>query len=293
MKIVTTTDWLEQNFGIEKTIEMIAEAEFDGLDYCDININVDLSKDEYIRKAKLIRQKAESCGIKIYQTHAPITTALLKKGDMNFCQSQIIRSLEFAGILGAEAAVVHPFQHPSYSVDSEYVYQKNMELFASIIPYCKETGVKIAIENMVMADVKAAFKRDGVCANPVEFKRYIDSINSDYVTGCLDLGHCAISGRLPQDMLRVMGSKYITCLHIHDNDYIHDCHALPCTMSLDWDEICRAIADIGYSGHFTLEAICFLPKYGLDFIPVALKFMYDTSDYLIKKIKTYMKGDEY
>ena len=84
-----------------------------------------------------------------------------------------------------------------------------------------------------------------------------------------------------------MGADRVQALHVHDNDYTVDKHTLPCLYNLDWDEICKALAETGYRGNFTYEADNFLVKYDDCFIPTALKFMHDTGRYLIDKINSY------
>lgn len=296
MKTVQTTDVLEAKFGIEEALEMIAEAGFDGYDfsafhmldqYEELNPDCILNSDKYMDWAKKAKATADRVGIKCYQAHAPFPSS---KDDVEFnedIKKIIIRSMEIAAFLGAETIVVHPIQHLHYEQNKEKLYEMNMEFYRSLIPYCKEFGIKVATENMWHFDHNRNVCLDSVCADGREFKKYVEDLNSEYITGCLDIGHCGLCGREPQNMLRFLGSDIVTCLHIHDTDYIHDNHTLPCTMSQNWDEICKAIAEIGYKGHFTYEADSFLRKYDDDFIPTALKFMSDTARYLVRKIEKY------
>lgn len=285
MKIVKDTMRLEKVFGIEKAIDLIADAGFDGLDYTDNECRS--FENDYKEFAKLVRDKAESQGLAIYQTHAPTPTGLLKKGGMDFVKERTVRSIEFAGLLGAEAAIVHPIQDPLHKLGDKSVYERNMDYFRHLLPYCEKYNVKIAIENMCKTNPKTGVVLDGVCAHPLEFMQYLDDLNSEYATGCLDTGHCAATGREPYDLLRIMGNKRITCLHIHDNDYKSDMHYLPYTVSHDWDEFCKALAEIDYKGHFTMEACNFIVKFPDDFVPTALKFECDVAKYLVKKINYY------
>lgn len=289
MRIVTTNHSLHNRFSIEKTIEMLSVAGFDGIDFTDIPVHTPVWEDSYKDYAKHLCNVADSFGISFTQTHAPVTGSVLREsgGDMQFVTDRICRSIEFSSLLGAEHVIVHPIQNPKYATQSEFVFEENMKLFSKLVSCAENFGIKMAIENMVMPTLDGRYKRDGVCAEPNEFKRYIDSLDSDYATGCLDFGHSALSGREPQDMLRAMGSDYITSTHIHDNDFIDDCHQLPCTMKMNWDEICKAMAEIGYSGDFTLEAVCYFSNFDDDFIPEALSFMYKTSKHLVDKIEKY------
>ena len=289
MKAVMPTNTLADDYGMDKAIDLIADAGFDGIDFSDCYESSFVNFDGYIETAKTIRDRAEKRGIQFYQAHAPFVRKLLKQGDWGFAVERTRRSMETAAVLGADTIVVHPFQDGNYVADANLLYEKNMEFFKKLIPYCEEYNIKVAIENMTWANSSGG-KCDGVCAIPQEFERYIDDLNSKYITGCLDFGHLTVCNREPQDVLRYLGGKRITCLHIHDNDYISDRHALPCTMNMNWDEICKAIAEIGYNGHFTLEANCFFIRFNEDFLPIALKFAADMSHHLIKKIENYKSG---
>lgn len=286
MKIVTTNHGLHTRFSIEKNIEMIAHAGFDGIDFTDIPIETQVWDNSYKDYAKHLCNVAESFGISFTQTHAPVIGSCLSHFDGNLMSvvDRICRSIEFSSLLGAEHVVVHPIQDPKYATQREKVFENNMNFFSKLVPWAENYGIKLAIENMVMPSLDNRYKRDGVCADPDEFKRYIDSLNSKFVTGCLDFGHSAIAGREPQDMLRAMGADYITSTHIHDNDFVNDSHQLPCTMKMNWEEICKTMAEIGYRGDFTLEAVCFVNGFSDDFILEALKFMYKTAKYLVDKI---------
>lgn len=289
MKIVTTYHMLHHRFPIEKVIEMLADAGFEGIDFNDIPVMTEVWDKSYKEYAKHLCSVADNFGISFCQAHAPIIGSLLSEydGNMQFAIDRICRSIEFSSLIGAENVVIHPIQNRKYATDPERVFEENMNYMSKLVTCAEDYGIKVAIENMVMPTLDGVRKRDGVCADPKEFKRYIDALDSKYVTGCLDFGHSALSGREPQDMLRVMGSDYITSVHIHDNDFVSDCHQLPCTMKMDWDEICKAMADIGYKGNFTLEAICFFDNFSDEFIPEVLRFMYKTSKCLVDKIKKY------
>ena len=271
-----------------KYFPAIKNAGFDGIDFSDVLVENAITDSSYKQYAALLNNLADDYGIKYYQTHAPIIGMLSGEHGMDFAVDRIKRSIEFASLIGAEIAVIHPIKYSEFATDPEFVYEENMNYISKLIPACKDYGVKIAIENMRMSALDEKMKRDGVCADPTEFKKYIDSFDPSFVTGCLDLGHATLAKREPQDVLMDMGSKYITSLHFHDNDYVNDCHQLPCTMKMNWDEICKSIAEIGYTGHFNLEVISFIKTIEYDeIIPDAFNFMYKVSKRLVDKIEKY------
>lgn len=290
MLLVTTTEIPANVFGIEKAIEMIAKAGFDAVDYSAfgmLNDSDPLNQSDYLEYAKNIRAKAQSCGIKFVQAHAPFPSS---RDDVEYntdIKKKIIRSMEACAVMGVEIIVVHPMQHLMYSTNVETLFKMNMEFYSELIVYAKKFGITIATENMFQYDENRRVMKDSTCASPEEFCRYIDTINSPYLTGCLDIGHCGLCGREPYDMIRQMGAERLGCLHIHDNDFMEDNHTLPCTMKQNWNEICKALAEVGYKGNFTYEADGFLRKYDPVFYPTAMKFMHDTGRYLIDKINSY------
>ena len=295
MRLVTTTKYSAPILGMDKTIEAIAKAGFDGIDFYAIDMLKDDSPynaDGYMDIARAMKDKADECGIRFLQAHAPCPSSSATDESFNATiREKIARSMEISAFLGAEIIVVHPIKHLKYYMNAEALYEMNMEFYRSLIPYCERYGIRVAAENMYEPDQKRGVCRDSTCASPDEFCKYIDDLGSEWITGCLDLGHAGLCGREAHDILRYMGADRINALHVHDNDYIKDLHTLPYTANMNWDEICRALADIGYRGNFTFEADGFLTRYSPEFIPTALKFMHDTGRLLISRIEAY-KGEK-
>ena len=116
--------------------------------------------------------------------------------------------------------------------------------------------------------------------------RYVDAVNPENFTACLDLGHCGLVGEDCASMIRDMGSR-LGCLHIHDNDHIHDSHTLPYLSKMDWTSILEALADIDYKGNFTYEADSFLRLFPDSMLTECEKFMCGIGRKMIEKINEY------
>jgi hypothetical protein len=84
-----------------------------------------------------------------------------------------------------------------------------------------------------------------------------------------------------------VGGKRVHALHVHDVDYINDCHTLPGAQKLDFDAVAKALADIDYDGELTLEADNFLRGFGVEFFPQAAKFMADRARFIADKVDAY------
>ena len=118
------------------------------------------------------------------------------------------------------------------------------------------------------------------CADPAEHNEYVDMLNSPWFVACLDVGHTALTGDNVEDVIRILGHDRLKTLHVHDVDYIHDCHTLPGIQKHNFTKIIEALKDIDYDGEFTLEADSFLTKFEKEFVPTAARFMGDRTRFL-------------
>lgn len=282
----TTLDVLAIDFGREKGIEIIADAGFPAIDFSMFR-DLDFAfSGDWKENAKKYRDIAASRGVIFNQAHAPFGGGF----DVytNQTMPKMPRIIEFAALLGVKQIIVHPAQKIPYLGREEEMFEINMELYSSLAPYAKNCGIKIAIENMWQNRPVTGYICDDVCADPRELNRYYDTLNDpEAFTVCLDLGHVALCGREPQDAIRTIGHDRLGALHVHDVDYVHDLHTLPGSAKINWDAVCRALADIDYKGDFTLEADAFLKKYDVEFRPTASKFMADVCKHLTGKIEAY------
>lgn len=269
----------------KEAIKILKDAGFDAFDYTVRKgscAEEKLLQETHIEYAEEIRKYAEKLEIECNQAHAPIPSN--DEGDEYL---KIIRSIEMAGILGAKIIVVHPIKAPGelYQVKKKALFARNMAFYRSLIPYAEKNNVKIAIENMYSVDENKKAIVSGVCAHGDEFCEYIDTLDSEYIVACLDTGHVALTGDTVSNLMHDMGDR-VKALHIHDVDFVNDNHVLPYTGKIDWNEVCKVLADSGYDGDFTYEACNFFSPYmDDDFIPIAAKFAEQVGRSLIKKIE--------
>jgi len=289
MLLTSNTVPLSSRFGDEKAIELLANAGFDGIDYSITELEnfSSVFSENHKFYAEKIRDFANKKGIKITQAHAPMPYGKDFDEFLKLRKHQSIMAIEAASIMGAEVIIIHPLHNGPYKNTIFKTYQLNMDFYRELIPYAEKANIKIACENIFQWAEKGV--ADGACSSPEEFNKYIDDIASPYFTACLDIGHAEVTGRKAQDVIREMGGKRITALHIHDNDRAEDLHKLPGTVSMDWDEICKALAEIDYKGNFNFEADGYISSYNDEFLPTALKFMNDVGRYYISKIQSYKK----
>ncbi|MBR6594903.1 MAG: sugar phosphate isomerase/epimerase [Clostridia bacterium] len=272
MLLSTEFNYASILFGTEKAIEIVTGAGFDGLDYSMFDLTREdnpLTDSGYERRLSSFRKIAADCGACFNQTHAPFPS--FKEGDGEYNREtfpRLIRSIEATAILGAPHVVMHP---QPVSGDS---LQRNVEFFGSLAPYCKEYGVKIAIENLIP---HAYF------AKPEELGALVDALPSEHFTALVDVGHASINGSDAAELLRGMGSR-VGALHVHDNDHVNDCHNMPFNRKLDWQSICAALKEIGYSGDFTYEAGFYVRQFPKELAAAAYRMMAETGRYLMSLI---------
>jgi len=261
MKISSNLGRLVSFYGPERAIELMAEAGFDAYDFSMfelirydyknkqpiINKESPLVSKDYLAYAKHLRDVADRCGIVCNQTHAPYPV---------FCE-EIRASLKWAiditSILGGRQCIIHP--------DNNATAEENAEMYRELLPYAKEKNVKIATENMWNWDKEKDQACAAACSHHDDFLAHVKALDDEYLIACLDIGHAEMRG-LNTDavkMIETLGGT-LEALHVHDNDKWHDSHAVPFTMEIDFDAICKALKRVGYKGDMTLEVYHKLDK---------------------------------
>jgi len=261
MKISTEIASIAKIVGMEKAVELCAKAGFDAWDFsmfemCRIDWKTrlplqnetQLNGVHYLKFARELKKIGLDNGIVCNQSHAPFPV------DVPAVRAFLKRAIECTAEAGGAICVIHP--------DNDLSVEQNAEMYAQLLPFAKECGVKIATENMWNWDNEKNESSFAACATGEAFREQIDMVNDDFFVACLDLGHAEMrgSGNGAVHMIQTLGHR-IQALHIHDNDRWHDSHQIPFSMNIAFEAIVRALKEIGYAGYFTLEADTFLKAY--------------------------------
>lgn len=291
MLLSTQTDVTFAKCGIDKGLEILANAGYDAIDYSMfgmLNDNHFLNKEDYESFAEELRKKAASLELSFNQAHAPFPG--MRYGDESYNKRILPRvenAVRIAGILGAYCIVVHPIATPTSAEDQK---EYNFKMYRRLAPIAKEYGVKIALENMWGRDPRRNYIVPNVCSLARDLAEYYDELNDpEAFTVCLDLGHCGLVGEEPDDAIRILGRDRLGALHVHDNNYVEDTHTVPYAlgMKMNWDNITRALGEIDYKGDFTFEADNFLVRMPEELLPAGTKYMESLGRELIKKIDAH------
>ena len=293
MKLTMNASPVTGKLRYDEFFDVLGAAGFDAVDFMLNDLVFDDSEMQQantVEYCKMIKDAATKSGLTVEQTHAPFQ---FKNWDdeahfESVIFPRIVRSLEMSALLGAKISVVHPLHHRVYKGHEEEIFQLNMNFYKRLIPYCKEFGVKVGIENMWQRDPKRKSIVMDTCNTAEELARYIDTLDSEYMVACLDLGHVGLAIRddEAQDVIRALGHDRLKALHVHDNNYQTDGHLLPYFGKMNWVEITSALADIRYDGSLTYEVSSdLLNTCDKGFTPIAAKFMVDIGRHLISEIE--------
>ena len=279
MRISMDTYALSEKFGDFKAIEMMKEAGFDAVDfsYCYNQETKEVLGDGYREYAKRIREHLDKVGMVCNQAHAPFVSGTEFAKDATLSkETLIIRAIESASILGAENIVVHAITVPS-GVDFE---EYNINYYKSLIPYCIKFGINVAVENLFIRDYKRKCFAEKI-GSPEKLNSIVEKINSPYIVACVDVGHAALTGYEPEKFIEGVNKNILKALHIHDNSYTEDDHALSYTGKLNWEAIMEALKNKGYQGDLTFEIRKFTSKFPDELVAQALKFIVSTGKHLV------------
>ncbi len=277
MKLVTMTENLSKRFGIFKALDMIKEAGFDGYDFSMTSEkDPNLFGDDYATYVQSIKDHADKLGLPCLQAHSPCPLMRTKEQVMALIDT-FKRSIDICAILGCKMLVVHPA--------SFLPAKENKIFYDEFLPYAEEKGIMIATENMFKwKDETETETVPSACGTAKDFVEHMEVIKHPNFTACMDIGHAEmVNCEGAPTIIRALGDR-IGCLHVHDNDKFDDWHTLPFTGKIDWEEVCKALREVDYKGHFTFEADAFLRKFPNELVYDALLLLEKTGRYLISRI---------
>lgn len=163
--------------------------------------------------------------------------------------------IDAAAALGADTVLVVPgyvgceFASKPERIRYDIAYDRAVKLFSEIAPHAEAANVHIGIENVW----------NKFLLSPLELKRFIEEVGSDYVGAYFDVGNIIYTG-YPEDWIRILGQSI---KKIHLSDYRKDQAGLGAFVDLfagdvDFPAVAAALKDIGYDDYLTLEM---LPNY--------------------------------
>jgi hexulose-6-phosphate isomerase len=232
---------LPEKLSYAERFKMAAEAGFEA---------VEAYTTEDQRVAEEIKKAAEDAKIKILsvmnQAHweFPLSSddpAVIKKS-----LDGMKTSLHNAKLWGANAVLLVP---AVVNAKTRYndAWQRSQQHIRELISLAQELKVVIAVEEVW----------NKFLLSPREFAQYVDSFQSPWVKAYFDVGNVVLFG-YPQDWIRTLGKRIVK---VHLKDFKMGKGWSPVTAQfvnlgegdVDWPEVRKALAEVGYSGTVTAE----------------------------------------
>ncbi len=169
--------------------------------------------------------------------------ALDEKSDRQKGIERFSQALRDAQALGGNTVLLYPgVVNEKYRYD--VVYERLQESIARLIPVSRETGVKIACENVW----------NNIFVSPLEARDFVDSFNSPQVGWYFDVGNVVRFG-WPEQWIRILGPRILK-LDIkeysrklqNDEGPWKGFSAKLGEGSVDWAEVMKALREIKHRG---------------------------------------------
>jgi len=151
-------------------------------------------------------------------------------------------SLHNAKLWGADAVLLVPAVVNEQTTYRE-AWTRSQKQIRKLIPLAEELKIIIAIEEVW----------NKFLLSPLEMPRYVDEFQSPWVKSYFDVGNVVLYG-YPQDWIHNLG-KRIAKVHLKDFKRLEDGYRWVNLGDgdIDWPAVCKAFADVGYTGYATTE----------------------------------------
>lgn len=240
---------LEENFKKAKA------AGFEGVEVSlDAEGEVSLSSTQ--KDLERVRKAADRAGIELYSVASglywshSITSDDPKEREL--AESCVKKQLEVASGLGCDTILVIPgavsvcFAPELGIVDYETAYRRSLDAFRRLSKDAERLKVSIGLENVW----------NKFLTSPMEMRGILNEIGSDYVGSYFDVGNTLLTGH-PEHWIRILGNRI---KKVHFKDFRRSVGTLDGFVDLlagdvDWAEVMKAFAQIGYDGWVTGEMI--------------------------------------
>ena len=256
MKTAVSFYTFDQTVDIREACEQTKLAGYDGVEPCISEggqLNMKTSEKELLAMRRMI----EDMGLKVASVGAwniwEHNLAGTDEKDAAYACDILKKQVECAQALGTDAVLVVPgWVGTNFApgiVRYDVAYENAQKRLAQIAPFAKEAGVCLAVENVW----------NKLLLSPLETKRFLDEIGSDFVGAYFDVGNIIYIG-YPDQWIEILGS-HIKRLHFCD------CRGDGVGMSMfvdlmegdvDYEAVMRASRSVGYDEWATVE---FLPNY--------------------------------
>ena len=233
--------------------ELASKAGFHGIEYCmseDGELGLQADEKEILK----VRTMTGDIGLELSSlaSWVPWNHSLTSNNpaDRQIAKDVIKKLLETGALLGVDTVLVVPgyvgvdFVPGTEICEYDKVYDRAMEAILELEPLARDVRVNIGIENVW----------NKFLLSPLEFRDFIDKIDSPFVGAYFDVGNVLLTG-YPEQWIRILGSRI---KKVHFKDYRREPGGFGSFVDLlsgdvDYPAVMDAFADVDYDGYCNAE----------------------------------------
>ena len=200
------------------------------------------------KQAEEAKKAAEQTGLRIHsvmnQAHWDFPLSSSDPAVVAKSMKGMETSLRNAHSWGAETVLLVPaVVNPQTSYKDAWT--RSQAQIRKLIPLAQELKVIIGVEEVW----------NKFLLSPLEFAQYVDELKSPWVKAYLDVGNMLFYG-YPQDWIRTLGKRTVK---LHFKDFRWSWKTMKTEFvnlregDVDWKEVHKALAEVGYKGTATAE----------------------------------------
>lgn len=214
-----------------------------------------LAADDWKDYAASIRRALDERGMRCVQTHLGYYDLTRDSDDSDPVTDKVMdRTVMLCGMLGARWGAYHCrtfFRDPT----DERSFEANYKILRRLQPIAQDYGVGIAVENLPDYYDPAWGGAHLFATKYKDVIRLADAMEDPAHFGvCWDFGHAQMNHTDQTAALREIGSR-LKATHVHSNSGFNDEHLPVALGTINWDEMMRALAEIGYDESLSLEVL--------------------------------------
>ena len=256
MKTAVSFYTFAQDVNIREACEQVKKAGYDGVELV-ISENGELNMKTTEKELLQMRSMVNDMGLEVASVGAwnmwEHNLAGNDEADAEYACSIAKKQVECAQAFGADATLIVPgWVGTNFApgiVRYDQAYENSQKRLAKLAPFAEAAGVALAVENVW----------NKFLLSPLEMRRFLDEINSEYVGAYFDVGNIIYIG-YPDQWIEILGDK-LKRLHFCD------CRADGVGLSMfvdlfegdvDYKAVMESSRKVGYDKWATVE---FLPNY--------------------------------
>lgn len=233
---------VETEGSIEDKFMLLAELGFDGVEMGSPN---DLAQEEVVAASRAAELPIHGVVDMVHwnKTLSDPDPAIREEG-----LEGLRTALQDAAAYGASTVLLVPavvLEHVSY----DDAWTRSQAEIRKVLPDARSLGVRIAIENVW----------NNFLMSPLEFARYVDEFESDWIGAYFDIGNAVTFG-WPEHWIRILGSRILKLdvkefsRQKRNEEGMYEGFRVPLGEGdVNWPAVRETLANIGYAGWATAE----------------------------------------